>query len=218
MFSLVHALPSPTSAEVKSCCSVAVPPPLGTFQATQTTKDDVLNLLTTINGALAEDALTADQLGRIFARSWPELEQRFAEIKTLEIETPKAQPRDTSELLEELTQLVRGIDVKVAGVSRYLELPREGKPSGYPFDRKPSGYAYSPKYPGADKYPGSETAPGSFGSRLSLGSQAAPVSYDEFVSQTKEAVVRAEQERSPLGNEVQDAKQSVTTRRRKKSR
>jgi hypothetical protein len=173
----------------------AVPSPLGTFQATQTIKDDVLGLISTINAILGEDGLTPEQLGRIFARSWPELEQRFAEIKALESETPGAQRRDPNELLEELTQLVRGLDAKLTASARHPDsTPYPQPPSSYP---QPSGHSpfELPRYPGSGLGGGS-------GTRVGLGSAIAPAgSVDHFISQTKEAVAKAEQERGSLGHD-----------------
>ena len=155
----------------------AVPPPLGTFQATQANKEEVLKLLSTINQALGPDALSPEQLGRIFARSWPELDERLAEIKKIESETAGSQRRDPNELLEELVQLVRAVDAKLATAPSRIPIP------DYPGQ-------YPPQYPPAPYTPRG-------GSRASLGSQAALAPSEEFLTDAKRAVEKAERGAPP---------------------
>ncbi len=82
-----------------------VKPPLAQFQFTKAQEDDVLKLLKTLNGALAEDALLESHIDEAFEVWWPKLD---SQLKTLPSEGSTAKKhRQDRELLEEILSLVR---------------------------------------------------------------------------------------------------------------
>jgi hypothetical protein len=79
--------------------------PLAQFQATRTTKDDVLRLLKTLNAGLGESALPDAHIEEAFDVWWPKLE---TELKKLPAEDSAARPHRTDrDVLEEILGLVR---------------------------------------------------------------------------------------------------------------
>ena len=82
-----------------------VKPPLAQFQATRAYKKDVLQLLKTLNSALAENGLSEGHIDEVFEVWWPKLESAF---KSLPDDQSTAKPhRPDRELLEEILSLVR---------------------------------------------------------------------------------------------------------------
>jgi hypothetical protein len=79
--------------------------PLTQFQAKVADKDGTLGLLSTINRALASDALSADRLLRLFERSWPDLE---AKLHALQL-SPVPSQRSADEMISEVLDTVRSI-------------------------------------------------------------------------------------------------------------
>jgi hypothetical protein len=85
-------------------------PPLSQFNAVSApTKDEMEKLLKAMNGALADDKLTEQQLSKAFAREWPELEARVKAIEEAAQRAPQAaQPRrSTHDMIEEILELTR---------------------------------------------------------------------------------------------------------------
>jgi len=79
--------------------------PLAQFQATRTTKEDVLRLLKTLNTALVDAALTDSHIEEAFEVWWPKLE---GELKKLPSEDSATSPqRSDRDVLEEVLSLVR---------------------------------------------------------------------------------------------------------------
>ncbi len=79
--------------------------PLALFQATRPTKDDLLQLLKTLNRALGESSLKDAQLHATFDLCWPKLKER---LDNLPNDGPSGRPhRSERELLEELVDTVR---------------------------------------------------------------------------------------------------------------
>src|SRR5262245_14507205 len=86
--------------------------PLGQFQATRFSKDDVKRLVNTINSKAPEGTLRAARLDRSLEVCWPDLERRLASVLA-EAEAPT----DGAELLKErATSSLTDEDVKVLGV------------------------------------------------------------------------------------------------------
>jgi len=82
-----------------------VKPPLSQFQATKMTKEDILALLSTLNGKLEDRAIPVANLPETFELWWPKLE---AELKKLPPDEGAAQPqRSDRDLIEEILALVR---------------------------------------------------------------------------------------------------------------
>jgi hypothetical protein len=82
-----------------------VKPPLAQFQATKGQKEDILKLLKTLNGALAETALPEPHIEEAFEVWWPKLESQLRALPSEETKTKAHRP--DRELLEELLGLVR---------------------------------------------------------------------------------------------------------------
>lgn len=81
--------------------------PLGMFQATQTTKDDVWKLLCTINAAFERtQQIEESRLKSIFEKFWPEFEAAIDAVvnEKVLVDAPK---RPENDLLEELVVLNR---------------------------------------------------------------------------------------------------------------
>ena len=88
----------------------AIKPPLGQFNATKPTREDMLKLVESINNFSEKDALDKDKLLRAFNAFWPEFEARFEEIisKTKSEATPSPR-RSTDEMVSEILDIVRGL-------------------------------------------------------------------------------------------------------------
>ncbi len=80
--------------------------PLSQFQATRANKDEMLQLLKTLNSGLREAALAEAHVDEAFEVWWPRLE---AELRKLPADGPAQRTKRTDrELLEELVDSVRG--------------------------------------------------------------------------------------------------------------
>lgn len=88
----------------------AIKPPLGQFNATKPTHDDMWKLVESINNFSEKDALDKDKLLRAFNAFWPDFEARFEEIisKTKSEATPSPR-RSTDEMVSEILDIVRGL-------------------------------------------------------------------------------------------------------------
>ena len=93
-------------------------PPLSQFQATEAIKDDVEQLIRTINQAKPDFELPADQCKRVFERWWPDLEKKLEEIES-DASAPDehAVLRSDREILEELLNLTRALERHNSGVT-----------------------------------------------------------------------------------------------------
>ncbi len=81
--------------------------PLAQFQATKPTKEDLLQLLKTLNKALKESALKESQVEATFELCWPKLKEK---LDNLPADGPAGRPHRTDrELLEELVDSVRSM-------------------------------------------------------------------------------------------------------------
>jgi hypothetical protein len=79
--------------------------PLAQFQATRTTKEDVLRLLKTLNTGLGDAALADAHIEEAFEVWWPKLD---AEFNKLPVDDSSARPhRSDRDVLEEILGLVR---------------------------------------------------------------------------------------------------------------
>lgn len=79
--------------------------PLAQFQATRANKEEVKQLLKTVNSALGDHALAEAHLDEAFDVWWPKLEQQFQDLPREEEEGTSKRPE--RELLEEILGLVR---------------------------------------------------------------------------------------------------------------
>jgi TIR domain len=78
--------------------------PLTQFQAKRANEEDTKRLLETLNSALGENAVKADQLAEAFSMCWPKLK---AQLDALQGDQPPVKKRDEREMLEELVELAR---------------------------------------------------------------------------------------------------------------
>lgn len=79
--------------------------PLVQFQAARAVESDMRNLVHSINKALDEASLPAEQIDRVFRKWWPELEEALGKVQGLRQPTPTL--RSDRELLEEILDRVR---------------------------------------------------------------------------------------------------------------
>jgi len=124
--------------------------PLALFQHTEFEKEDVRKLTHTINQAVedaGERSLDVKRLDTIFNRFWPDLEEKFKEIETIQSEVRKP-IRSEREILEEILETVRKQErrprqeeyrgvypdylLKSMGEAEYPQSKRIAKPSTKP--------------------------------------------------------------------------------------
>lgn len=83
-------------------------PPLGHFQAHMTSKDDLWNILMTMNAALDEGGRSEASLKTAFDKWWPDLEEILTQVTNQPVE--EAVPRRPPEaIMEEVLETVRGM-------------------------------------------------------------------------------------------------------------
>lgn len=105
--------------------------PLAQFQHTTTEKEDIFQLLSTINRAVqnsGEKALADPLLRRIFDTYWPDLEKAFQESATLQ-EATASPSRTTEEMLQEMLEILRNQERKQIN-SQYLTTNIDAMPLG----------------------------------------------------------------------------------------
>jgi hypothetical protein len=78
--------------------------PLTQFQAKRANEEDTKRLLETLNSALGENAVKADQLAEAFSMCWPKLKTQLDAVQKAE---PPAEKRSERDMLEELLELTR---------------------------------------------------------------------------------------------------------------
>ena len=102
--------------------------PLTQFQAVEDTKEGTLNLMTSINHALNENALGEQQLQDTFDRWWPDLEKTLNDLPESEIDS--VPERNEKEILDEILERVRSLgrwsENKILYLSE-LEKPKDIK-------------------------------------------------------------------------------------------
>jgi hypothetical protein len=86
--------------------------PLARFQATAFSKDEIRQLLTTINNAAKDAALTERDLDEVFEMWWPKLEDAVRAIAAQQPD-PGTQIRTEKELIEENLLLTRALSTQL---------------------------------------------------------------------------------------------------------
>ena len=81
--------------------------PLERFQWTRFLKDEIRQLLKTINRAAENEAISQETLDRVFEKWWPDLEQSVSKIMSGAGSLPKQPLRTDRDLLEEVLGLSR---------------------------------------------------------------------------------------------------------------
>jgi hypothetical protein len=84
-----------------------VKPPLSQFNLTLPDKDDVWQLLKTINDADPEKALSDDRLQKSLDRVWREFEKPFQEIREAHKEEGNPPPRSVDDMVVEILEITR---------------------------------------------------------------------------------------------------------------
>jgi hypothetical protein len=84
-------------------------PPLSQFNGTLPNKEDLLQLVKTINGERKEQMLTEIQLSKTFDMWWPEFETRFKKILADDKPQKQVHKRSPEEMIEEILELSRSI-------------------------------------------------------------------------------------------------------------
>ncbi|MEW1951088.1 hypothetical protein AB0280_17775 [Pseudarthrobacter sp902506025] len=97
--------------------------PLGHFQAHMTSKEDLWNIVVTINTALEDDARPESALRTAFEKWWPDLEETLVEVTSQPVaEAPPV--RTSAAILDEVLETVRGLarsaDQNAAAVSNLV--------------------------------------------------------------------------------------------------
>jgi hypothetical protein len=96
--------------------------PLAQFQHTKATKDDIFELLKTINKHAGDGTISAELLTEAFEMWWPKLEPVFSKPSLKPI--PKATKRTDRQLLEELLELTRNQSRSSGNIQRYPDEQR----------------------------------------------------------------------------------------------
>jgi hypothetical protein len=89
-----------------------VAPPLGQFQNTSNTRDDMSKLIASVNASAKERALPSDRLERAIESYWPRLEKRLKEIEASKEYGDEAQAeprRDPNSIAAETLVTVRSV-------------------------------------------------------------------------------------------------------------
>ncbi len=80
--------------------------PLAQFQATRATRQEIRALISTVNRALGDEALSETHLDEVFEVWWPKLEEEFTKLPIEEVLGPHPE-RTERNILEEILALVR---------------------------------------------------------------------------------------------------------------
>lgn len=83
--------------------------PLSQFQVSKFEKADIRRVIRTLNSALAETALPAEVLDKVYDMWWPQLEQSVSKLLKEQTSAPAQPVRTDRELLEELVELTRSL-------------------------------------------------------------------------------------------------------------
>lgn len=104
----------------------AVAGPLAQFQIKRANQVDTLSLLKDINQGLGNDKLSDVVLTETFELWWPDLEKAF---RSLPIATAEEPQRNEHELLEEILERVRSLDLQTSASPKPLVPPRSTRGS-----------------------------------------------------------------------------------------
>jgi len=94
----------------------AVKDPLAQFQARKASRDETLDLLKTLNGALPEGKLSEKHLVEQFDAWWSKLEGKLADASKIAA-SEEAAKRETNDILEELVERIRNVESAVSAIS-----------------------------------------------------------------------------------------------------
>jgi hypothetical protein len=89
--------------------------PLSQLQLTKFNKDECFKLIKSLNRALETRALEPSVLANVFDKWWPELEEKVQTAMQLPLPSPGTSKRPERELLEEVLERVRAIQLRPSG-------------------------------------------------------------------------------------------------------
>ena len=89
--------------------------PLAQLQLTKFSKDECFKLVKSLNRALDSRALEPSVLTNVFDKWWPELEEKVQAAMQIALPSPKAAKRPERELLEEVLERVRALQMRSSG-------------------------------------------------------------------------------------------------------
>jgi hypothetical protein len=111
--------------------------PLERFQATKFSKDEIYQLLLTINSNAGEQALSSSVLQTVFNKWWPDLESEIKTILSAAASSIPSPPiRTERSLLEETLLLVRSIAQEQTDVRALLSQVARSEPAGPLYGRR----------------------------------------------------------------------------------
>jgi hypothetical protein len=115
--------------------STDVQGPLARFQATKFSKEEIHQLVRTINSSAGERALASQTLDNVFNKWWPDLESNIQRILSAASSAPSSEVRKDRSLLEETLLLVRSIAQEQSELRKILAslLPRPSVGGAGPF-------------------------------------------------------------------------------------
>lgn len=98
--------------------------PLAQFQLTSPDKEDMLRLMRSINSACGEGSIPDQLLSELFDNFWPRLAEVFDRAAKLleEVPSEESRPRAPDEMLEELLELARGQERRLARIERQQQM------------------------------------------------------------------------------------------------
>jgi hypothetical protein len=117
-----------------------VKPPLSLFNLTVPTKEDMLELIKTVNAADHDKRLDESRLQRAFDRLWPEFQEGLEKIRAEEITRVEPPKRSAEDMIVEILEITRALQRETErhqifsrrGVGKSGLLPSYGY-SGVPF-------------------------------------------------------------------------------------
>lgn len=104
--------------------------PLSLFQARRANHEDTFALMSTINGGAPENQLSREGLEDAFEAFWKKLETALGEARKLVDASDKIATRDPDEMIQEILELVRGQERRLADLAdlqRRARIPGVGK-------------------------------------------------------------------------------------------
>lgn len=87
--------------------------PLAQFNHTYPTRESVLGLVKTLNGALTNDGLDNRILEQVFETYWPQFESKFADTLSHTQEHPPSKPRPKEDVLGEILENTRMLNSRI---------------------------------------------------------------------------------------------------------
>lgn len=108
-----------------------VPPPLGQFQHTQSTKVETYALVETINSELGDRAISTARLKEAFEVWWPKLDTKLQSLPERPVDEPLPSKRSTDDKLNELLRYMRRQDNEIRKSFNARRKPRFSPPK-YP--------------------------------------------------------------------------------------